>query len=166
MVVEDVNALEEDRIGAAEVVEFVLLLVAEHALGVATGEFDLGIADAIGCGLVSKLAVVLGATQFEVTVVVVKGQNLVREACPVQVSEGEMGQEVLRVGFQGPVEAFAGVVPAALVRPAEPILEIALASQVACGAVQPIATGENKSEDEENGPEARTAGASARSWVR
>ena len=94
MVGEHVDPLEEDGIGAAEVVEFVLLLVAEHPFGVSTGEFDFSVADAVGRRLVAELAVVLGAAEFEIAMVMVERQDLIGEAGPVEIAERKVGVEV------------------------------------------------------------------------
>jgi hypothetical protein len=163
MVGEDVDPLKEDRIGAAEVVEFVLLLVAEHPFGVAAGEFDFGVADAIGGGLVAELAVVLGAAEFEIPMVMIEGEDLIGEAGPVEVAERKVGVEVLGIGFEGAVVALAGVVPAALICPAESILEVALATWVAGGAVEPVTAREEKGCQEK--PQDPQAASSAHRWV-
>lgn len=162
MVGEHVDPLEQDGIRPAEVVEFVLLLVAEHPLGIAPRQFDLGIADAIGGGLIAELAVVLGAAEFEIAMVMVEGQDLIREPGPIQIAERKVGVEVLGIGFEGAVVALAGVVPAALVRPAEAVLKVAFPAGVACGAVQPVATGQRQTKDREERPDNQRAAASAR----
>jgi hypothetical protein len=162
MVGEDVDPLKEDRIGAAEVVEFVLLLVAEHPFGIAAGEFDFGVADAIGGGLVAELAVVLGAAKFEIAMVMVERQDLIGEAGPVEVAERKVGVEVLGIGFEGAVVALAGAVPAALICPAESILEVALATWVAGGAVEPVTAREEGCQEKPQDPQAAS---SAHRWV-
>ncbi len=130
VVIEDVNALEEEGVGPADVVEFELLLVAEHAFAIAAGEIDFGIADAVGGGLVVISAAVLESTDFEVAVVVIEGEDLIGEAGLVEVAEGEMGVEVLGIDLEGAVEAFAGAEPATLVEPAEAVLEVAFAAWI------------------------------------
>ncbi len=142
VVIEDIDALEEEGVGPADIIEFELLLVAEHAFAVAPGEIDLGIADAIGGGLVVIGTAVLEAADLEVTVVMVKGEDLVGEAGLVEVAEGEMGVEILGIDLEGPVEAFAGIEPASLVEPAEAVLEIAFAAGITGGPGEPVATGD------------------------
>lgn len=164
--VQDVDALEEDGIGAAEVVEFVLLLVPEHPLGVAAGEFNLGIADAIGGGLFAEVPVVLGAAELEEPVIVVKGEHLVGEPGTVEVTQGEVCVQVLGVGFQGAVVAFPRVVPAALVRPTEAILEIAFAARVARRTVEPVTSGKRKGKKGKERPQSVKAATSIRTGVR
>lgn len=130
MVIEDVDALEEEGVGPADIIEFELLLVAEHAFAVAPGEIDFGIADTVGGGLIVISATVLEATDFEVTVVVIEGEDLVGEAGLVEVAEGEVGVEVLGIDFEGAIEAFAGAEPTPLVEPAKAVLEVAFAAGI------------------------------------
>ena len=144
VVVEDVDFLQEHGVRPAQVFEFELLLVAEHPLRVAPGQLNLGVADAIGGRLVAELTIALAAADFEVALIMVHGHHLsgalIGQAGAVKVSEGEVGEEVLGVGFQSPVVAFAGIFPAALIRPAQPVLIIAFTMGIAGRPVEPVAS--------------------------